>query len=242
MKLRKITSMLAIALTIAIGTVTFGQGVYAAEISSSTGNTKIVQIDTKINSDTKITKENLKDVLKYVGLDPNNYIPDNSIDKSKEVKTVGALQKAIENAKKASKVTVVTNTSRNSTSQKANTMTSLSTNSAYGGGVGLSSSLQVGDSYIVTISATGQYNDIQQWSGVTGLSASVDTAGTTAYTYKVAPGADLRATWTPGEITVKSYVTINTYLAIESGFTLVSYQGVSGTDTYDATDYYSQME
>jgi len=249
MKLKKIMSILTIALTIAIGTVTFGQSVYAAEILTGTDNTKIVQSETKIGSDTQITKENLKEVLKYVGLDSSNYIQTDNIDKKvKKIQTVGELQKAIENAKMPSKVTAVNKNKMNGktniggSSTTANNMTIASTNSSYGGSIGLSSDVTVGDAFTLTRSCSGQYSSYyQQWTGVSGVSASVDSAGTTAFIYKIAPGASLRATWTPTEITMRSYITVNKYVAIESGITCVGYQGVQGTDTYDASDYYDEM-
>lgn len=59
MNLKKIMSLLTVALTIAIGTVTFGQGAYAAEIPNNTTSTSIAK-DSQTKTHKEITNEYLK--------------------------------------------------------------------------------------------------------------------------------------------------------------------------------------
>lgn len=201
----------------------------------------------QIGPDTVITKDNLFDVLDYVGLSKSSFIPDDNINPSKiKVKTVAELQKEIEDGKQVPDVTIVEKTvvpnivTPFKKLAPENGDKEFTVNAAsYGGSLYLSTDIPVSDSFTVTRSCSGQY-DNNLWTGVTSPNASV-SSDLSIYVYRIAPGADLRATWEPTVITMRSYVTVNKYVGIEYGWTLVASQGVQGVDYYYARDYVDYM-
>lgn len=225
MKFNKFKGLLmSAALTVSLLSIPFGQSVQAAQINNTSE---------KIQLSTKITKDNIYDVLQYLGIDSSGFIANDATASS--VQTVGDLKDMISKAKgeKLSPNVVITNDTKNTSNTKiTNTITPFSA-----GSMALYRTADVSSSYSLTFYVSGQFSGTQ-WTGVTSPSVSIDSHGA-PFTYQIAPNASLIATWTPATITLKSYVTVNQYVGVV-GVGLVAtgvYQGVSSTTNWNASSY-----
>lgn len=227
MNVKKIMSFMAIALTIVVANVTFGQAVYASEIA----NTNIVANKSEIQSDTIITKDNIYDVLDYAGLDSSSF-KQNDVNGSTTLKTAGELKDAIEQAKNET-ATVTNKTTKDNSIISSNKITLKSTRS---GSKKISTETSISDAYTLTYSVSGQYTG-SEWTGVSNPDVDVDTDIDGVISYKIAPDAYLDASFDADTITLESYVTVNKYVAITYGTVCVGYQGISATNYFYASDY-----
>lgn len=219
---KKILSTIGIVLVMVIANVTVGQTVYAAELSSKT---------TKINPRTVITKNNIDEVLEYVGIDPSTFIK-TDVDNNSNVTTVGELQATMKTEKeldkKQPKTINIEQTKnvdlKNNIKPKISRMAS---SSKY-----LEHIVHVGTAFDVTFFLTGSYNN-SGWTNASGFGASVDTDHL-GVVYKVAPNPDLRATVTASSIYYSGYVTINKYIGVGNiGLAPIAYQGVQTKCTFN---------
>lgn len=236
MKVCKIMTITALALTVALSSVTFGQGVYAAE--NSTNSTVIQNNTTKITADTVITKDNIYDVLSYVGLDSKSLSKTNAISSNSTIKTVGELEKLVKKAKSnPTKIVAKNNTNTNTNTNTKTNIVSSSLLAATNGSKTIAQNFDNG-SYTLKYKVSAQYSG-SEWVGVTSpdvsVTADVDKAG---ITYKIDSDPSLDATWEPDVITMTSYVTVDEYIGVKDvGLVCIGYQGVSSTNSFYASDY-----
>jgi len=236
MKFKKILTIMALALTVVIANVTFGQNVYAAEMSNTVASTNSTKTVSKINSDTVITENNISDVLTYLGLDSSKFIKTNVTGTS--VKTVGELKNIIEQAKKSpSKIesTINKNKTKTSTGTKSLTGTHLMSDDDPVGCITVTTGVNVSGAYTLTFDASGKYID-NYWTGATGATVSVDS-NTALLTYKI-DSKKLRLSWDEDTITLNSDVTVGKYVGVQGLGTVEIYtQEVTGQEFFYASDY-----
>lgn len=236
MKLKKITSIIAIALTIVATSTTFGQGVYAAEKSTTSASTSVSKSN-KIDSNTVITNNNIYDVLKYLNLNQSDLIKGNKTEKS--VSTVGEFQKAIEQSKKQ-KITVETKAVpdklRNDTTKSNNA--NIATYSDDDSPVDSQRVYRDLDetNYKVEFSCSGSYTH-GQWCGVSGEDAELSNAGSSFYSYAITSKKDLSATFTSDRITMHHDIMVTGYVSLP-GFSYPSTKvEIKGYDYFNIDDW-----
>ncbi|OOM81645.1 hypothetical protein CLPUN_10260 [Clostridium puniceum] len=176
-------------------------------------------------------------VLKYVGLNPNEVI--NGNDTGKSIKTVGELQKAIEQAKKH-KVNVKTeikpNKSSNTTTKSSNEKIALN---SYDDDTPTSSqrcyNRVTPDSYTLEFSCVGQYRH-GQWVGVTGLDVDISGDGS-VYSYRITKRNDLSANYTSSRITMHHDIEVKEYVGVGKWSVPVNTNTVKGYSYYNIEDW-----
>ena len=153
--------------------------------------------DNIISSETKITNENLKDVLDYVGLDEDDFIADTSI--SNGVTTVKELETAI--------AIVNQPTFPKATTQQCTDNTSMFRAS---GTKSMTQTFDV-DAYTIDVTVSASYSG-KSWTSVNGVSASVDS-GQLVITYKI-DSQNLSATYTSSVVTASGTVYVQAYVGV----------------------------
>ncbi|WP_026887170.1 hypothetical protein [Clostridium beijerinckii] len=237
MKLKKITTIMAIALTIAATSTTFGQAVYAAENSNISASTSVSKSN-KIDSNTVITEDNIYDVLAYLGVDSNKLIK-NDVPKGNSNTTVGEVQKVIEKSKKMPHTITlkpVTHKSNNTKTTSNNVKLALDddddtpVDSVY-----VHRNHNLGDGYSVTYSCSGQYRH-GQWCGATDGDASI-TSIAPLMSYSITD-KDLSLSYDSDTITMVHSVTIQgSYGVGKFSIPVISGLVVTGTDNFKIEDF-----
>lgn len=166
-------------------------------LSTGIGSIHVLAADNIISSETKITNDNLKDVLDYVGLDEDDFIADRSV--SNGVTTVRELETAIA---KVNQPTVL-----KATTQRCTDYTSMFRAS------GTKSMTQTfdNDAYTIDVTVSAGYSG-KSWTSVNGVSASVDSAQL-VITYKI-DSQNMSATYTSSVVTASGTVYVQAYVGV----------------------------
>lgn len=149
-----------------------------------------------ISSNTEITDDNLKDVLDYVGLNEEDFIADESVTNG--VTTVKELEEAI----------AVINRSQ-STVPKATTQ--YCTDRGRASGTKTMTETFDNDAYTIDVTVSAGYSG-KSWTGVYGVSASVDSAQL-VITYKI-DSQNMSATYTSSVVTASGTVYVQAYVGV----------------------------
>lgn len=167
-------------------------------LSTSICSIHVLAAENTISSETKITNDNLKDVLEYVGLDKDDFIADTSV--SNGVTTVKDLEAAIAKVKQ-------------STVLRATTQRCTDYSSMFRASSGTKSMTQTfdNDAYTIDVTVSASYSG-KSWTGVNGVSASVDS-GQLVITYKI-DSQDMSATYTSSVVTASGTVYVQAYVGV----------------------------
>lgn len=157
----------------------------------------VLAADNTISSDTKITNENLKDVLDYVGLTEDDFIADTSI--SNGVTTVKELESAISKVNQAAVPKATTQQCTDYTSKLRASGTKSMTQTFDN------------DAYTIDVTVSAGYSG-KSWTSANGVSASVDSAQL-VITYKI-DSQNMSATCTPSVVTASGTVYVQAYVGV----------------------------
>lgn len=169
-----------------LGTSISSVPVFAAENTTSS----------TISPNTEITDDNLNEVLDYVGLNEEDFIADESVTNG--VTTVKELEEAI----------AVINQAQ-STVPKATTQ--YCTDRSRASGTKTMTETFDNDAYTIDVTVSAGYSG-KSWTGVYGVSASVDSAQL-VITYKI-DSQNMSATYTSSVVTASGTVYVQAYVGV----------------------------
>jgi hypothetical protein len=179
-----------------------------------------------ITPNTIITKENIQEVLEYVGLSSKNLIKDSSIEVN-NVYTVGELSKAIEESKLIRSTATIAPVNETPVENFASKATA--------GTKTVSSTMYYSNSYYVTYRASGGYSGSKWTSSGTG-SADVDT-NSVVTTYKIS-AEDYDVTHTSSNLKLQFEITVDGYVGVgDIGLIKTSSNDITGTINFLASVY-----
>lgn len=164
----------------------------------------------EFSPDTVITKDNIYDVLEYLGIDSNNFIETDETGKS--VRTVGELEKTFKEV--TNKLKDIPTQGKEVSEAKNDFIISPY---SYGGTKMLYKTMDHGGSYTITYSVAGEYSyrddHTGYWSGVGSADASVDSDAI-GVVYKIT-SKDLDASYTANYINLDAAITVTWYIGVD---------------------------
>lgn len=165
-----------------------------------------ISASSTITNNTKVTKENVYQVLDYLGVGHNKIITNSSGNNSYRTYTVGELKELIIKSNEEMSYKKFDN---NSLGSKSIISKSISAN-AKKGTKALSRVCDV-SSYCLTFSCTGSYSE-KKWTGASGASCSVTS--TSFGTVAKITSEDLSLDWDSKYIVLEGTVKVNLYVGI----------------------------
>lgn len=204
----------------------------------------IVSAKTKnsFTKDTVITKENLKDVVKFVGLDPNGVVENSNLPSNSKIITIGDLEAAITKAKQMNSTSLIIS-NENLTNKNTDLNSNLITPLAVTGTQTCTRTFQNGD-LLYTDWVTGTYykenytwGRIAYWTAAGGANPTVSSYSG-GYVWSIISTRKLTNTLINGN-TEQSYLsfnfdyTVREYINLAGNLIPVQDISLSGTHNYD---------
>lgn len=207
-------------------------------VTTAYASEDLVASPQSFDSDTIITKENIAEVLEYVGLSDNSCIF-GDVENINVVYTVGELEDAIKEISeienticfssddnlKDSKIIGLAGDSRSAMNKASSGTKTVSNTVSYG----------QKDSFSIKYRATGKYSG-SKWTGIGGASATVSS--NSALSSYVIDDEEHDLTYTSNCLTLESNLTVDSYISV-AGYALVhvSTMKINARNYFYASDY-----
>jgi len=226
MKFRFNKKLLPVALCMALMLTVF---MVPAQAASPTAQAK----GTSISPNTVITKDNMNEVLKYLGIDSSNFIQTDE-SKNSKIETVKDLENAIQQCKKQPSVINSTYSETNVSSVSANSNSAMATANAVG--TVMMYLTTNCDGYTLTYSVAGQYSGAK-WTGCGGAWVSIDSLDVIFVRKVDSVSFNITLTDNNNNLCMKAAVNVGLYIGLKYGIVKVSSQTVNTTANFGAGWY-----
>lgn len=182
-----------------------------------------------ITEDTSVTKDNVFEVLDYLGIDRSDYVQDNSVGDNSGEYTVGELRNLLKIA--TQEVTKINGSKLNNKTYTENIITPY----ALTGSMLLSSSSDAGTFTLVTSVNGKYYNDY--WTGASGENVTLVSNTNVGITHAITEKRVVTSSYTASTISVRYDVTVETRITIPFGYIPSGSNDCSGTIGFPASKY-----